>query len=155
MQPIMHGGLGYKSKRIRHVRADQSNDGVIGRVGGFSPFPGSRDHTDSSNPTTSTDENRGRTGSCKTPVFCQPGATRNTTHFGVYDTKCNAAFRHAPSCMETTVSQSNWPEMRKTLGQPGFLSGEDRIRTCGRVLPLHRFSKPALSTTQPPLRHDG
>jgi hypothetical protein len=30
-------------------------------------------------------------------------------------------------------------------------SGEDRIRTCGRVLPLHRFSKPALSTTQPPL----
>src|SRR5690606_27569086 len=24
--------------------------------------------------------------------------------------------------------------------------------TCGRVLPLHRFSKPALSTTQPPLR---
>ena len=31
-------------------------------------------------------------------------------------------------------------------------SGEDRIRTCGRELPLHRFSKPALSTTQPPLR---
>ena len=32
------------------------------------------------------------------------------------------------------------------------LSGEDRIRTCGRELPLHRFSKPALSTTQPPLQ---
>ena len=35
---------------------------------------------------------------------------------------------------------------------PQVSSGEDRIRTCGRVLPLHRFSKPALSTTQPPLR---
>lgn len=31
-------------------------------------------------------------------------------------------------------------------------SGEDRIRTCGTVLPVHRFSKPALSTTQPPPR---
>src|SRR5438046_10563227 len=32
-------------------------------------------------------------------------------------------------------------------------SGEDGIRTRGRVLPLHRFSKPALSATQPPLRN--
>ena len=39
------------------------------------------------------------------------------------------------------------------LTRPGKQpSGEDRIRTCGRELPLHRFSKPALSTTQPPLR---
>jgi hypothetical protein len=30
-------------------------------------------------------------------------------------------------------------------------SGEDRIRTCGPGYPGHRFSKPALSTTQPPL----
>lgn len=33
-----------------------------------------------------------------------------------------------------------------------FPSGEDGIRTRGRVLPRHRFSKPALSATQPPLR---
>tara|TARA_R110002073_G_scaffold176633_9_gene334379 strand:+ start:1893 stop:2219 length:327 start_codon:yes stop_codon:yes gene_type:complete len=31
------------------------------------------------------------------------------------------------------------------------LSGADRIRTCGPSFPDHRFSKPALSTTQPPL----
>jgi len=30
-------------------------------------------------------------------------------------------------------------------------SGADRIRTCGTGFPVHRFSKPALSTTQPPL----
>jgi hypothetical protein len=28
-----------------------------------------------------------------------------------------------------TESQSNYPNMRKTLGKPGFLSGEDRNRT--------------------------
>ena len=37
------------------------------------------------------------------------------------------------------------------LGTKG-LSGEDRIRTCGGLLHPHRFSKPTLSTTQPPLR---
>jgi hypothetical protein len=31
--------------------------------------------------------------------------------------------------MDRQESQSNWPEMRKTLGKPGFFSGEDRIRT--------------------------
>ena len=35
------------------------------------------------------------------------------------------------TCMDRQESQSNWPEMRKTLEKPGFLSGEDRIRTCG------------------------
>ena len=33
-----------------------------------------------------------------------------------------------------------------------WFSGEDRIRTCGTELPVHRFSKPTLSTTQPPLQ---
>jgi hypothetical protein len=37
--------------------------------------------------------------------------------------------RHAPICMGATELQSNWPEMRKTLGKPGFFSGEDRNRT--------------------------
>ena len=35
------------------------------------------------------------------------------------------------TCMDRQESQSNWPEMRKTLGKPGFLSGEDRNRTFG------------------------
>ena len=37
--------------------------------------------------------------------------------------------RHAPSRMGATELQSNWPEMQKTLGKPGFCSGEDRNRT--------------------------
>jgi hypothetical protein len=35
------------------------------------------------------------------------------------------------TCMDRQESQSNWQEMRKTLEKPGFLSGEDRIRTFG------------------------
>jgi hypothetical protein len=31
--------------------------------------------------------------------------------------------------MDRQESQSNWQEMRKTLGKPGFFSGEDRNRT--------------------------
>ena len=31
--------------------------------------------------------------------------------------------------MDRQESQSNWPEMRKTPGKPGFFSGEDRNRT--------------------------
>ena len=33
------------------------------------------------------------------------------------------------TCMDRQERQSNWPNMRKTLGKPGFLSGEDRNRT--------------------------
>ena len=33
------------------------------------------------------------------------------------------------TCMDRQESQRNWPEMLKTLGKPGFLSGEDRNRT--------------------------
>ena len=44
--------------------------------------------------------------------------------------------------MDRQESQSNWPNMRKTLAKPGFLSGEDRTRTIAKyyrnskVLPL-------------------
>ncbi len=31
--------------------------------------------------------------------------------------------------MGATELQSNWPDMQKTLGKPGFCSGEDRNRT--------------------------
>jgi hypothetical protein len=37
------------------------------------------------------------------------------------------------TCMDRQESQSNWPNMRKTLGKPGFLSGEDRIRTTRKI----------------------
>jgi len=33
--------------------------------------------------------------------------------------------------MGATELQKNWQEMRKTLGKPGFCSGEDRNRTFG------------------------
>jgi hypothetical protein len=33
--------------------------------------------------------------------------------------------------MDVQESQSNWPEMRKTLEKPGFCSGEDRNRISG------------------------
>ncbi len=36
---------------------------------------------------------------------------------------------NAWKCMDRQESQNNWPEMRKTLGKPGFLWGEDRNRT--------------------------
>jgi hypothetical protein len=36
--------------------------------------------------------------------------------------------------MDRQESQSNWPDMRKTLGKTGFLSGDDRNRTT-RELP--------------------
>src|SRR5262249_33027375 len=42
---------------------------------------------------------------------------------------------------------------RMLLGARPKVSGEDGIRTRGGVLPPHRFSKPALSAAQPPLRH--
>ena len=41
--------------------------------------------------------------------------------------------RHAPSCMGATELQSNWLDMRKTLGKPGFCSGEDRTRTTREI----------------------
>ena len=34
--------------------------------------------------------------------------------------------RHAPSCMGATELQSNWPDMRKTLGKPGEWKVESR-----------------------------
>ena len=38
-------------------------------------------------------------------------------------------YLQAWTCMDRQESQSNWQEMRKTLGKPGFFSGEDRNRT--------------------------
>ena len=63
------------------------------------------------------------------PSVLATRATRKTTRFGERDAKCNAARRHAPSCMGATDGQSNWPNMQKTLGNQGFTSGEDRNRT--------------------------
>jgi hypothetical protein len=34
--------------------------------------------------------------------------------------------------MGATDGQRNWPKTLKTLGKPGFFSGEDRNRTCGK-----------------------
>jgi hypothetical protein len=47
----------------------------------------------------------------------------------VRDAKYNAAGAMHRASMGATELQSNWPDMRKTLGKPGFCSGEDRNRT--------------------------
>ena len=60
-------------------------------------------------------------------------ATHRTTHQGPRQRtrQCFLQWQHlqAWTCMDRQESQSNWPKMRKTLGKPGFLSGEDRNRT--------------------------
>src|SRR5579871_6588928 len=59
--------------------------------------------------------------------------------------------RHKREALRKT--QKGKGRCAKKLGHIGQqASGEDGIRTRGRVLPRHRFSKPALSATQPPLR---
>ena len=58
-------------------------------------------------------------------------ATHWTTHQGSRQrTRRRSTCRHGHAWIGTE-SQSNWPKMRKTLGKPGFLSGEDRNRTFG------------------------
>ena len=82
MQPITQANLDPKLNDIRHLRAEQSLDGVI---------------------------------DCFGPSILYRGTTR--------------AFLQACTCMDVQESQSNWPDMRKTLGKPGFCSGEERNRT--------------------------
>lgn len=94
---------------------------------------------------------------CQSPIAC-----------AVHLEKCNAAghkpltVRHA---LQMPLLQRRLRRLFSLFAPPnekapisrGFfraLSGEDRIRTCGTVLPVHRFSKPTLSTTQPPLQVD-
>jgi len=58
-------------------------------------------------------------------------ATHRTTHQGPRQrTRRRSTCRHGHAWIGTE-SQRNWPEMRKTLGKLGFLSGEDRNRTFG------------------------
>ena len=74
-------------------------------------------------------------------ILARPGHARPQCFGDSRDSKNDSIFgarreiqrrrRHAPSCMGATELQSNWPEMRKTLGKPGFCSGEDRNRTFG------------------------
>jgi|GEM_PF-1002273 len=42
--------------------------------------------------------------------------------------------------MGATDGQRNFAEMRKTLGQPGFLTGEDRNRRSDRLIPFQRLA---------------
>ena len=105
-------------------------------------------HLDSSNPTASSEANQGRTGTSKTQCFGDSRDSKNDSILGARR-EMQRRRRHAPSCMGATDGQRNWPNMRKTLGKPGFLSGEDRNRTFGcfpnvfwvvRILPLCSIS---------------
>ena len=85
-------------------------------------------HLDSSNPTASSEANQGRTGTSKTQCFGDSRDSKNDSILGARR-EMQRRRRHAPSCMGATDGQRNWPNMRKTLGKPGSLSGEDRNRT--------------------------
>ena len=82
-------------------------------------------------------------------------ATHWTTHQGSRQrTRRRSTCRHGHAWIGTE-SQSNWPEMRKTLEKPGFLSGEDRNRTFGCFLDVfeefERYHSPStlpLKTTR-------
>lgn len=67
---------------------------------------------------------------------------------------CRYAFQHIFSTIgQMLIGAMTQKESRQRLALTALAnSGEDRIRTCGTELPVHRFSKPALSTTQPPPR---
>ena len=83
---------------------------------------------DSSNPTTS---------AAKPPVF--PGNTRVSRRLWRLTgrlTRGQGSAQDDAACasMDVQESQSNWPEMQKTLGKPGFLSGEDSNRTTYKFL---------------------
>src|SRR5438874_7406285 len=68
--------------------------------------------------------------------------------------KIETARQHKTSTAKETPALPE-PQSKRALRVtqcPSSASGEDGIRTRGGVLPPHRFSKPALSATQPPLR---
>ena len=89
----------------------------------------SEHHTDNSNPTPSIGVDRGKSGTFKTTVFWRltrlekrldlGSATRNATP--------HSAMHRAS--MGATDGQRNFADMRKPLGKPWLLSGEDRKRT--------------------------
>jgi hypothetical protein len=90
--------------------------------------------TDSSNPTPSTGVDRGQTGPCKTSVFWRLARLEKRLDFG---SATRNATPQAP-CTELHGRYRRlreWPKMRKTLGKPGFFSGEDRHRIFG-VFPM-------------------
>ncbi len=88
-----------------------------------------RARTTSSNPTASTGVDRYQTGYMQTPsVSTTQRDSKNDSNLGARR-EIQRRRRHAPSCMGATELQRNWPEMQKTHGKPGFLSGQDRIRT--------------------------
>jgi hypothetical protein len=86
----------------------------------------SRHHSDSSNPAPPLQnhmfslEKRGFGDDSGDSLDDSPGskaAHKTTQHLQAW------------TCMDRQESQRNFAEMRKTLGKPGFLSGEDRNRT--------------------------
>jgi hypothetical protein len=59
-----------------------------------------------------------RLGHSNPQCFGDPARLEKRLEFRCATRNTSAARRHAPSCMGATELQSNWPEMRKTLGKP-------------------------------------
>ena len=131
MQPITQASLDPKLNNIRHLRAEQEFCGVIGCFGLVSPHP----HLRTSLTYSQSYRLHGR-GSWPNRGYAKPqcfGDSRDSKNDSIFGARreIQRRRRHAPSCMGATELQSNWPDMRKTLGKPGFCSGEDRNRTFG------------------------
>jgi len=97
----------------------------------------------SSNPTDSADLDGGQNRNLQNPSVLATRATlKKRLDFGSATRNASAARRHAPSCMGATELQSNWPDMRKTLGKPCewkvesravLRTGQDWIRTTREI----------------------
>jgi hypothetical protein len=125
--PIIQLTLTFEEKRIGCFRTRQHVREIkLVLSCRFLPSPDSKHHIPSSNPAPPLQNSmfslekrgfRGDSGDSQDDSPRGKAAHKTTQHLQAW------------TCMDRQESQSNWPEMRKTLGKPGFLSGEDRIRT--------------------------
>ena len=77
------------------------------------------------------------------PSVLATRATRKTNRFSVRDAKYNAAGAMHRASMGAPELQSNWPDTRKTLGKPGFCSGEDIAQQSYLLVTEDDFAKAA------------
>jgi hypothetical protein len=72
-----------------------------------------------------------RRGHAKPQCFDDSRDSKNDSIWGARREMQSPRSAMHRASMVATDGQRNWPTMRKTLGEPGFLIGEDRNRTFG------------------------
>ena len=129
MQPIPQASLDPKLNDISHLRADQSMDRAVVTILGVHEITQIVRILHPLSAWIGAVPNHS-----KPQCFGDSRDSKNDSIWGARR-EMQRRRRHAPSCMGATDGQRNWPEMRKTLGKPGFLSGEGGI-------PRRAFCKP-------------